>query len=107
MNSYVFKIIIFSLSNICVVRGLHSIFSIASTNPPTTSSIDKKLLLSKLIDKKDLSSTETEGLWTEILSDCDPIYVGAILTSLRSKGETPEEIAGMVRAMKKVCNSGI
>ena len=35
----------------------------------------------------------------------DPVVIGAILTSLRSKGETPEEIAGMVRAMKKACNT--
>ena len=31
--------------------------------------------------------------------------IGAILATLRSKGETPEEIAGMVRAMKKACNA--
>jgi anthranilate phosphoribosyltransferase len=37
--------------------------------------------------------------------DMDPVVIGAILTSLRSKGETPEEIAGMVRAMKKACNT--
>ena len=35
----------------------------------------------------------------------DPSAIGAILATLRSKGETPEEIAGMVRAMKKACNT--
>jgi anthranilate phosphoribosyltransferase len=29
--------------------------------------------------------------------------VGALLVMLRQRGETPAEIAGMVRAMKKAC----
>eukprot|EP01035_Chromulina_nebulosa_P019205 gene19205-25055_t len=41
-----------------------------------------------------------------ILSDdIDPTVVGALLTLLRAKGESPKELAGMVKAMENVCNS--
>jgi hypothetical protein len=50
--------------------------------------------LSKLIDRQDLTSEETEDVWNLILSGCEEALVGAILTLLRSKGETPSEIAG-------------
>jgi anthranilate phosphoribosyltransferase len=59
--------------------------------------------ISKLIEKKDLTTAETEEAWDAILGGCDPASVGAMLTLLRAKGETPKEIAGMVNAMKKVC----
>ena len=67
---------------------------------------DTKALLTKLINKMNLSSDETESLWSIIFTDCDAALVGAILVALRAKGETPDEIAGMVRAMKKVCVPG-
>lgn len=59
--------------------------------------------LNQLINKKDLTTAETEEAWNYILSGGDPAVVGALLTLLRSKGEKPKEIAGMVKAMKKVC----
>ena len=34
----------------------------------------------------------------------DAVAVGALLIALRAKGETAAELAGMVRAMKRVCN---
>lgn len=59
--------------------------------------------ITKLIDRQDLSTQETEEAWDIILSGTDPAAVGALLTLLRSKGETPKEIAGMVKAMQNAC----
>lgn len=59
--------------------------------------------ISKLITRKDLTSEETENAWDQILDGADPVEVGALLVGLRSKGEKPDEISGMVRAMKKAC----
>jgi anthranilate phosphoribosyltransferase len=60
--------------------------------------------ISKLIARQDLTTEETEEAWNQILVGADPAVVGAILTLLRAKGETPKEIAGMVRAMRTACN---
>lgn len=65
--------------------------------------IAMKPILTKLIDKQSLTSAETEEIWKDILKGADPIQVGALLVLLRAKGETAQEIAGMVRAMKSVC----
>mmetsp|Transcript_20143 Transcript_20143/g.20239 ORF Transcript_20143/g.20239 Transcript_20143/m.20239 type:complete len:394 (+) Transcript_20143:56-1237(+) len=59
--------------------------------------------LTKLIENESLTSEETEALWKEILTGADPVQVGALLVLLRAKGETPKEVAGMVRAMKAAC----
>ena len=60
--------------------------------------------LTKLIARQDLTSDETEQIWNEILAGADSAVVGAALTLLRAKGETPKEVAGMVRAMATACN---
>eukprot|EP00586_Coscinodiscus_wailesii_P020414 CAMPEP_0172502752 /NCGR_PEP_ID=MMETSP1066-20121228/162576_1 /TAXON_ID=671091 /ORGANISM="Coscinodiscus wailesii, Strain CCMP2513" /LENGTH=359 /DNA_ID=CAMNT_0013278123 /DNA_START=148 /DNA_END=1227 /DNA_ORIENTATION=+ len=52
-----------------------------------------------------LSSEETEEAFSAILRGADDVQVGSLLTLLRARGETPEEIAGMVRAMNKACKS--
>mmetsp|Transcript_6332 Transcript_6332/g.9195 ORF Transcript_6332/g.9195 Transcript_6332/m.9195 type:complete len:355 (+) Transcript_6332:78-1142(+) len=52
-----------------------------------------------------LTSSETEAAFTEILKGADEIQVSSLLTLLRARGETPTEIAGMVRAMNNACNS--
>ena len=59
--------------------------------------------ISKLIARQDLTTEETEDAWNQILSGADPATVGAMLTLLRAKGETPKEIAGMVKAMQRAC----
>ena len=59
--------------------------------------------ITKLIARQDLSTDETEDAWNQILSGADPATVGAMLTLLRAKGETPKEIAGMVKAMQRAC----
>jgi len=52
-----------------------------------------------------LTSEETKTAFSEILSGADEVQVGCLLTLLRARGETPEEIAGMVQAMNEACNS--
>ena len=58
--------------------------------------------LSKLMDRKDLSEEEVESVWKTIMTTTDwtqvesVVAIGALLLLLRSKGESPAEIAGSV-----------
>ena len=72
----------------------------------TTSALSASLKpqLTKLISGEDLTSEETEEAWGNILRGESPAVVGALLTLLRAKGETAQEVAGMVRAMRTACN---
>jgi anthranilate phosphoribosyltransferase len=54
--------------------------------------------------ERHLTAEESEAAFTSILSGADEVQVGSLLTLLRARGETPEEIAGMVRAMNAACN---
>jgi len=54
--------------------------------------------------ERHLTSEETEAAFSEILRGADEVQVGSLLTLLRARGETPLEIAGMVRAMNQACN---
>lgn len=61
--------------------------------------------LDKLVDRIDLSDTESEDLATKIMNGSIPdVVVSAILVALRMKGESPSEIAGFVRAMRRFSN---
>jgi anthranilate phosphoribosyltransferase len=55
--------------------------------------------------ERHLTSEETEAAFSEILQGADEVQVGSLLTLLRARGETSEEIAGMVRAMNAACNN--
>ena len=105
MYSYLFLLLVVA-PHIVTGRALR-LSAVLSVLKPQEEVKNTKALLTKLINKENLSSDQTESLWSLILSDCDSALVGAILVALRSKGETPDEIAGMVRAMKKVCVAGI
>jgi anthranilate phosphoribosyltransferase len=54
--------------------------------------------------ERHLTAAETEEAFAEILQGADEVQVGSLLTLLRARGETAEEIAGMVRAMNNACN---
>ena len=57
-------------------------------------------LLSELCDGENLTSEKTELVLSEILSgEVDPSQISAFLIALKVKGETTEEIIGLVRAM--------
>ena len=53
--------------------------------------------------ERSLTSEETKAAFSEILKGADEVQVGSLLTLLRARGETPEEIAGMVQAMNDAC----
>jgi anthranilate phosphoribosyltransferase len=55
--------------------------------------------------ERHLTSEETKAAFSEILKGADEVQVGSLLTLLRARGETPEEIAGMVQAMNDACNA--
>ena len=61
-----------------------------------------KDLLQKLIEKKNLTMEDSRAFVIEIMDgQVNPIQTGAILTALRIKRETPDEIVGLVRAMRE------
>ncbi len=58
-------------------------------------------ILEKLIRKEDLSADEARSLMSDIMSGrLDEARMAAILTALRMKGETVEEIAGFASVMR-------
>ncbi len=61
--------------------------------------------LNKLINRVDLSDVESEELAISIMNSGIPdAIVSAILIALRMKGESPSEIVGFVRAMRRYAN---
>lgn len=57
-------------------------------------------LIQKLIEQSNLSSEETEQLFNAIVQgELDTTLITAMLTALKIKGETPEEIAGAAKAL--------
>eukprot|EP00568_Trieres_chinensis_P007535 CAMPEP_0183294488 /NCGR_PEP_ID=MMETSP0160_2-20130417/2811_1 /TAXON_ID=2839 ORGANISM="Odontella Sinensis, Strain Grunow 1884" /NCGR_SAMPLE_ID=MMETSP0160_2 /ASSEMBLY_ACC=CAM_ASM_000250 /LENGTH=405 /DNA_ID=CAMNT_0025455825 /DNA_START=13 /DNA_END=1230 /DNA_ORIENTATION=+ len=75
----------------------------SSSSPPLTATL--KPYIQTLIDGEHLTSAEAESAFDEILSGADEVQVGSLLSLLRARGETPDELAGMVRAMNKACNA--
>ncbi len=58
--------------------------------------------LKKLVEKKDLTEKEAERLVDLMTnSEADPVLISAILTALRTKGESVEEIVGFIKGMRK------
>lgn len=60
-----------------------------------------KSYLQLLIDKPFLSKDEAESAMAIILDETDPHQTAAFLAILKYRGETPEEVAGMVAALQK------
>ena len=62
---------------------------------PTASTV-----LGGLVAGHDLDQDAARDLMGSLMSgELDPVLVGALLTALRAKGETPDEVAGLVRGM--------
>ncbi len=58
-------------------------------------------LIQKLIEQSDLSSTEIQSLFNAIVQgELDSTLIASMLTALKIKGETPEEIAGAALSLK-------
>ncbi|KAF3500932.1 hypothetical protein F2Q69_00044617 [Brassica cretica] len=58
-------------------------------------------LIESLIDRVDLSESETESSLEFLLNEANEALISAFLVLLRAKGETYEEIVGLARAMMK------
>ena len=59
-------------------------------------------LISRLVNREDLTASEMEGAMTEIMTgQATPTQIGVFVTALRLKGETIDEITGAARAMRK------
>jgi len=59
-------------------------------------------LISKLMQHQNLTAVECETALSEILTDAEPLQVAAFLVLLHGKGETPEELQGLIAGMKSV-----
>ena len=60
-----------------------------------------KELISKIVNREDLSEAEMEKAMDEIMSgEATPAQIGAFITGLRFKGETVDEITGAARTMR-------
>ena len=69
------------------------------TSQPTWSGI-----LTKLLAKNDLERFEADWAMTEIMSgEASEAQVGAFMIALRTKGETVDELAGLVDVMLRQC----
>jgi anthranilate phosphoribosyltransferase len=61
-------------------------------------------ILAKLLAKTDLNRLEADWAMTEIMSgEASEAQVGAFMIALRSKGETVDELAGLVDVMLRQC----
>ncbi|PJC87881.1 anthranilate phosphoribosyltransferase [Vibrio sp. HA2012] len=59
-------------------------------------------IINKLYAQQSLTQHESQQLFDTIIKgEMDPILLGAVLTALKIKGETPDEIAGAVSALLK------
>ena len=72
------------------------------TNTMTQASL-KPYIETLIAGERSLTAQETEAAFAEILKGADEVQVASLLTLLRARGETPTEIAGMVRAMNQAC----
>ncbi len=60
--------------------------------------------LARVVEGQDLGPNEAELVMAEIMAgECTPAQIAALLTALRMKGETAEEVAGFARAMRASC----
>ncbi|MFD7660477.1 hypothetical protein ACFV4N_41430, partial [Actinosynnema sp. NPDC059797] len=58
-------------------------------------------LLSRLLDREDLTGGEAAWAMSRIVSgEATPAQVAGFVTALRAKGETPAEVAGLVGALR-------
>ncbi len=57
-------------------------------------------IINKLYEQQSLTQSESQELFDHIIrGEMDPILMSAVLTALKIKGETPDEIAGAAKAL--------
>ncbi|MCZ6659397.1 MAG: anthranilate phosphoribosyltransferase [Gammaproteobacteria bacterium] len=65
--------------------------------------MDIQAALARLVEREDLTQDETRSVFLKIMSgEATSAQIGALLTALRVKGETPEEIAGAAETMREL-----
>jgi anthranilate phosphoribosyltransferase len=57
--------------------------------------------IEQLVRREDLSVEQAQQAVEAVINGADSNQCAALLVLLRSKGETPQEVAGMVKAMRK------
>ncbi|HYP29768.1 MAG TPA: anthranilate phosphoribosyltransferase [Blastocatellia bacterium] len=58
--------------------------------------------IKKVVDRRDLSDGEAESVLEQIMSgECTDAQIASLLTALRMKGETAEELSGFARVMRR------
>jgi anthranilate phosphoribosyltransferase len=58
--------------------------------------------IKKAVDRRNLSAEEAEAALDQIMSgDCSDAQIAALLTALRMKGETVDELTGFARVMRR------
>ena len=58
--------------------------------------------IADVVEGRDLSTEQAAQAMNEIMSgEATPAQFGALVTALRLKGETPDEIAGMAQVMRE------
>ena len=60
--------------------------------------------IQKLVQNQSLTADEAEAAISKIFTEANDAQIAAFLTALKMKGETPPEIAGLARGMKKAAN---
>ena len=75
----------------------------AAAAAPAAEQASLKPYIETLLGGGALSASDTEAAWGAILRGADPVQVGSLLCLLRQKGETADEVAGMVRGMRAAC----
>ena len=63
-----------------------------------------KEYIQKLTRNQSLTAEEAETAISKIFTEATDAQIAAFLTALKMKGETPDEIAGLARGMKKAAN---
>lgn len=64
--------------------------------------MDIKEAIAKVVERKSLTAPEMESVMTQIMTgDATPAQVAALITGLRMKGETVNEITGAARVMRQ------
>ena len=57
--------------------------------------------LNRLTSRESLESSEMEEIFSSMVAgELEPVHIAALLVGLRTKGETPEEIAGAAKALR-------
>ncbi len=64
--------------------------------------MDATKILHNLLEEKNVTTEESQAFLNSVMKgEISPIQIGAILTALRMKGESPEEIIGLIKAMRE------